>query len=101
VDGRILFVGSMNLDPRSKQENTEDGLVIFSPELGKRMTAIFALGASLENSYAVRLKADGTSLEWVTVGPEGEAHYSSEPDVGFLRRALIPLLRVTVPEALL
>ena len=101
VDDRVVFVGSMNLDPRSRQENTEDGLVILSPELGKRMARIFALGASPENSYAVRLKADGTSLEWVTAGPKGEEHYSSEPDVGFLRRVVTPLLRVTVPEALL
>jgi putative cardiolipin synthase len=101
VDERILFVGSMNLDPRSKRQNTEDGLVIFSPELGKRMARIFGLGASLENSYAVRLRADGASLEWVTLGPEGEVHYSTEPDAGFLRRALTPLLRVTVPEAIL
>ena len=101
VDGRIVFVGSMNLDPRSKKQNTEDGLVILSPELGAQMERIFALGASLENSYAVRLSADGQSLEWSTLGPDGEAYYSSEPDAGFLRRVLTPLLRVTVPESIL
>ena len=101
VDERILFVGSMNLDPRSKRQNTEDGLVIFSPELGKRMARIFALGASLENSYAVQLRADGASVEWTTLSPEGVVHYAFEPDAGFLRRVLTPLLRVTVPEAIL
>ena len=44
VDQRIVFVGSLNLDPRSKLENTEDGLVTFSSELGARMAGIFARG---------------------------------------------------------
>src|SRR5438552_8420644 len=83
VDERIVFVGSTNLDPRSKLENTEDGLVTLSPELGAQMERIFALGASRENSYAVRLSADEQSLEWSTLGPDGEAHYSSEPDASF------------------
>jgi cardiolipin synthase C len=101
VDGEILFVGSMNLDPRSKKQNTEDGIVIDSQELGARMARIFALGVSLDNSYAVRLTDDGQSLEWVTRGPTGEVIYSSEPEAGFFRRLLVPLLQVTVPEDLL
>jgi cardiolipin synthase C len=101
VDQRIVFVGSMNLDPRSKLENTEDGLILVSPELGAQMARIFTRGASLENSYAVRLREDGRTLDWVTQRPEGEAHYSGEPDAGVLRRMLAPLLRVTVPERLL
>ena len=101
VDGEILFVGSMNLDPRSKQENTEDGLVIESPELGARMGRIFGLGASLDNSYEVRLGGDGESLEWVTNGPTGEVRYASDPDATLLRRLLVPLLQVTVPQNLL
>lgn len=101
VDQRIVFVGSMNLDPRSKIENTEDGLVLFSSELGTQLARIFARGTSPENSYAVRLGEDGRTLDWVTRHADGESHYSCEPDAGFLRRLLNPLLRVTVPEYLL
>jgi putative cardiolipin synthase len=101
VDGRIVFVGSMNLDPRSKLKNTEDGLILLSSELGAQMARIFARGASLANSYAVRLSTDGRTLEWVTQRSEGEVHYSREPDTGFLRRFLTPLLRVTVPDDVL
>lgn len=101
VDGRIVFVGSMNLDPRSKLANTEDGLILFSAELGARMARIFARGAAPENSYAVHLGADGRTLDWVTRRPEGEAHYSRDPDAGFLRRLLAPLMRMTVPANLL
>jgi cardiolipin synthase C len=101
VDQRILFVGSMNLDPRSKLENTEDGLILLSPELGGQLARIFARGASPKNSYAVHLSEDGRTLDWVTQRVAGEVHYSCEPDAGFLRRLLNPLLRVTVPEYLL
>jgi len=101
VDGQIVFVGSMNLDPRSKRDNTEDGVVIFSPQLGVQLERIFTIGASPENSYAVRIASDGQSLEWTTRGPDGEELYSSEPDVSFLRRIITPLLQVTVPEDIL
>jgi putative cardiolipin synthase len=101
VDQRIVFVGSMNLDPRSKLENTEDGLILFSPELGARMARIFARGTAPENSYAVHLGEDGRTLDWVTKRPEGEVHYSSDPETGLLRRLLTPLLRMTVPENVL
>jgi phosphatidylserine/phosphatidylglycerophosphate/cardiolipin synthase-like enzyme len=101
VDQRIVFVGSLNLDPRSKLENTEDGLTLFSPELGAQLARIFARGASPENSYAVRLSLDETSMMWVTRRVAGEVHYASDPDTSVLRRVLTPLLRVTVPEDLL
>ncbi len=101
VDRRIVFVGSMNLDPRSKLENTEDGLILFSPELGAQMARIFARGAAPENSYAVGLGGDGRTLDWVTDRPEGTIHYSCDPEAGLLRRLLTPLLRITVPENIL
>ncbi len=34
VDGRKLFVGSLNFDPRSIKINTEFGIFIDNPELG-------------------------------------------------------------------
>jgi putative cardiolipin synthase len=38
IDGERIFVGSLNLDPRSIDINTEMGLLIESPELGERLT---------------------------------------------------------------
>lgn len=35
IDGKRIFVGSLNLDPRSIDINTEMGLLIDSPELGE------------------------------------------------------------------
>jgi cardiolipin synthase C len=101
VDGRILFVGSLNLDPRSASKNTEDGLIIASNELAEQLTRIFEQGTSPKNSYVLRIAADGHSLDWVTQGDKGETHYSSEPEAGFWRRLITPLLDVTLPENLL
>ncbi|MGB5709034.1 MAG: phospholipase D-like domain-containing protein, partial [Arenicellales bacterium] len=38
VDRRKIFVGSLNLDPRSIDINTEMGLLIDSPELGELLS---------------------------------------------------------------
>jgi phosphatidylserine/phosphatidylglycerophosphate/cardiolipin synthase-like enzyme len=35
VDGRMLFVGSFNVDPRSIRQNTEIGMTIESPRLAR------------------------------------------------------------------
>lgn len=37
IDGERIFVGSLNLDPRSIDINTEMGLLIDSPELGEQL----------------------------------------------------------------
>jgi putative cardiolipin synthase len=33
IDGELMFIGSLNFDPRSEKHNTELGLLIHSPEL--------------------------------------------------------------------
>lgn len=101
VDRRILFVGSMNLDARSKATNTEDGLIIVSSELGALLERIFDNGASAENSYAVHLGRDGETLQWLTQQPGGETTYSFPPEVGLWRRIVNPLLNITVPDDML
>src|SRR5690606_4104377 len=42
VDGERVFIGSYNFDPRSADLNTEMGLLIDSPELARRIDAVFA-----------------------------------------------------------
>ena len=39
IDRRVVFIGSMNLDPRSATINTELGAVIDSPQLAKELDA--------------------------------------------------------------
>ncbi len=64
VDGERVFIGSFNFDPRSKDINTEMGMIIDSPGLGQEMVALFERDTSPENAWQVRLHEDG-ALYWV------------------------------------
>ena len=58
-DRRRVYVGSLNLDPRSIQINTEIGLLIDSAPLAQGILEAFEQDMSPENSYVVRLDKDG------------------------------------------
>ena len=64
VDGERVFVGSMNLDPRSAGINSEMGVVVESPGLGRVAAATMDAAMKPENSWTVELDADG-DLRWV------------------------------------
>jgi putative cardiolipin synthase len=61
ADGRFLFVGSMNFDPRSWRLNTELGFLIDSPAMASRLEA--ALDANLPH-FAWAVEAPGGRLAW-------------------------------------
>jgi putative cardiolipin synthase len=67
LDRERVFVGSMNLDPRSAGVNSEMGVVVESPGLAR--TAARALDEAMrpENSWRVDLDPDG-GLRWVADG---------------------------------
>ncbi|VTU24913.1 phospholipase D family protein [Variovorax sp. RA8] len=99
VDRRRIFVGSLNLDPRSVHLNTEMGVVIDSPTLARR------LGVEIDQAvptlaYEVRLPQGG-GMEWIDRGPDGETRYRSEPDTGGLRRLWVDFLSLLPIEWLL
>ena len=98
LDRAHTFVGSFNFDPRSALLNTEMGLMIDSPALGRRLAA--ALDADAPKvAYEVVLAADG-GLEWIERGA-AETRHATEPGVGPLRRAWIRFLGVLPIEWLL
>jgi putative cardiolipin synthase len=89
VDGRHLFVGSFNMDPRSAALNTEMGLLIDSPELAQRLpTAVASHGTA--TSYAVTL--DGDDLRWTTQEGGQRVTFEQEPNASWLRRASVRVL---------
>ena len=99
VDRSRVFVGSLNLDPRSVHLNTEMGMVIDSPALAQR------LGVEIDQvvptlAYEVRLPRGG-GMEWIERGPEGETRYRSEPDTSGLRRLWVDFLSLLPIEWLL
>jgi putative cardiolipin synthase len=100
VDRRWLFVGSMNLDPRSATINTELGAVIDSPQLAREMIRIIDIDR-LQSAYRLRLSADGQRCEWLGYEDEKEVVLTEEPDSNFWLRLKLRLLRPFVPESLL
>ena len=58
-----VYVGTLNLDPRSMILNTEMGLLIDSPALNREIRKELVPGLSMRNSWYVQLGTDG-ELNW-------------------------------------
>ena len=99
IDRRRVFIGSVNLDPRSATQNTEMGLFIDSPQLAREMLRIINI-SRLENAYRVRLDKDGR-LEWLAIEGDEEVVLHGEPETSWLTRAKVRLLGPLIPESLL
>jgi len=100
IDRKLLFVGSMNLDPRSATTNTELGAVIDSPQLARELLRIIDIDR-LQSAYRVRLKKDGSGVEWYSNDGEKETVLTTEPDSSAWLRFKQWLLTPFVPESLL
>ena len=100
IDQRWLFVGSMNLDPRSATINTELGSVIDSPQLAREMIRIIDIDR-LQSAYRLQLSADGQRCEWLGFEDDVETVLTEEPDSTAWLRFKLKLLRPFVPESLL
>ena len=98
VDRKVLFVGSMNLDPRSATINTELGAVINSPQLAREMIRIIDIDR-LQSSYRLRLGAGGACCEWLGFEDGKEVVLKEEPDSSFWQRLKLILLSPLVPLA--
>jgi cardiolipin synthase C len=60
VDRRYVFIGSMNLDPRSALINSEMGVFVDSPGLAEDMASIILRDMQPDNAWRVALDEDGT-----------------------------------------
>ena len=65
IDGRRSFIGSMNLDPRSEEINSEMGVVIDSEPLAQALAAYMAHDMTGANSWRVERDGD-QGLRWVS-----------------------------------
>ena len=97
IDQSMVFIGSMNLDPRSDSTNTELGVIINSPEFAREVLRVIHI-SKLQSAYRVQLAGDGRSLEWLTMDDTGEVILYSEPDTTLLMRIQAMLLSPFVPE---
>jgi putative cardiolipin synthase len=65
IDRKTLFVGSMNLDPRSEELNSEMGVVVESDALAQQIAGIMERDMQPENAWRVSRGKHGR-LEWTT-----------------------------------
>jgi len=98
MDGRLLVVGSMNLDLRSQLQNTEIALLIRSGELS-RMAAEQIERGMRERAWHVEL-AKGT-LVWHAPEGSGLQDTDTEPDASATLRFLLRLFGPLAPDQLL
>jgi putative cardiolipin synthase len=59
VDRQQVFVGSMNMDQRSKLLNTEMGIIVDSSALAQAVRQFFDTASSPANAYRVSLAGEG------------------------------------------
>ena len=79
IDKKRLFIGSMNLDPRSATINTELGAFIDSPPLARELLRIIDIDR-YQSAYRVRLNPNGSGLQWLSSDGEKEMILTQEPD---------------------
>jgi len=101
VDGKVVFIGSLNFDPRSDLHNTELGLFIHSPQIAAQLTSLVGF-ITMDAAYRVRLGPRG-DVEWVSPSEDGgpDVVQHTEPETDFGSRLKLELLAPLVPESLL
>ena len=100
IDRKVIFIGSMNLDPRSASTNTEFGMFIESPALAKELLRVINI-SKLESAYRLRLDPKTSKLQWLTLDDDKEVVLGVEPESTFWLRVHNMLLGWFVPEKLL
>jgi putative cardiolipin synthase len=93
VDRARAFVGSFNFDKRSELLNTEMGLVIETPLLARRLSEFFDRVVPFA-AYEVRLKSDGSSMEWIERTANGEVRHDADPGTGVFKRLGVEVLSI-------
>ena len=95
IDGRVAFIGSFNLDPRSVSLNCEQGILVEQPAIAAEVAALFATMTSPAAAWRVTL--DDGELRW----SDGDGTHDEEPEAGFGRRFQARLARWLPVEPLL
>jgi putative cardiolipin synthase len=96
-DHQTLFIGSMNLDPRSAVINTEMGLLIEIPELAGPLADGLEGQLPLQAYRLEFVPSSGVSKQcgsivWISRENGKEVRYTHEPETSFFRRMKVNLL---------
>jgi putative cardiolipin synthase len=102
VDQRWTFVGSMNIDPRSKLLNTEMGVIVDCPPLAQAVAQFFARASAPASAFEVRLAGDHSRrVEWVTENDGKPVVLHSTPGATAARKFEVLMLRLLPIEGML
>ncbi len=98
LDRQAVFIGSFNLDPRSEKFDTQDGIIVRSPELAQEAVGWFNKDISPAHSYHVIFRGDN-DLGWVTEENGKEVMYRHEPGIKLFKRIPARIFYLIIPEA--
>ena len=98
VDGRLLVIGSMNLDLRSKLQNSEVAVVIRNRQLAAEATALIEPGLT---SGAYRVELAGGQLIWRAPKGSDLPDATSEPDASLGLKLLVKAIAPFAPDEML
>jgi len=107
VDKRYAFVGSLNLDQRSKLLNTEMGVMVDCPALAEAVAGFFAKATAPASAFEVMLEpaaGQGTAsrhLVWLAQEHGQQVTLDSEPDASTGRKLEVTLFQLLPIESLL
>ena len=98
IDNRLLVIGSMNLDLRSKLQNSEVAIVVRSSKLATEATALIVPNLS-KGAYKVEIQ--GGSLVWRAPQGSGLQDSTTEPDASLGLKLLVRAIAPFAPDEML
>lgn len=96
LDNQRMFIGSLNLDPRSFNENTEIGVIIDSEELAHDVASLFKEHI---NKIAFRLGLDNGNITWTIEQNNEFKTYVNEPYTNWFERSVMYFMRILPGES--
>jgi putative cardiolipin synthase len=100
IDQKIVFIGSLNMDERSRKINSELGLVISSAEIAHEVTSLLDDISSTDGSYKLQLDQHGR-VEWVSGDVGSQKVWHTEPETSRTERVWLAILSPFAPDELL
>jgi putative cardiolipin synthase len=86
IDGEQALIGSFNFDPRSRDLNSEIGLVVSNKEFAQHVVSVMNRDFAPENSYRLYLNEKG-KLRWEIKNPDGSITiYTHDPGASIWKR---------------
>lgn len=92
-DRKTVFIGSFNLDPRSRFINTEIGVMVDSPQLAEELGKFMDDGVSPGSAYHVTLDAGG-GLLWTAEDDGQKVEFDSDPNISTWHSFLLDVIGI-------